>query len=639
MIVKMKKAQIAVLAEDREALLESLQRSGVLMLLKGSDDSLQDDATDEEQLAARTAKSLRLLAQYHDQDRKETEAEKFPSVPYDTFAADDPAHHALLEAIEAAEEKLTLLKAEAQALHAESATLRPWSGLEPQTDKIVKGRAVAYHLGFVPIVKQEEVRAAAESIGAAVQFYGTAPEGIAILAASMVEEDAASMDALRLAGFVETTLPPHPETVRETMAAKETRLSELAEEIRATEVRMKDYSAEKLSIELLNDRTVSAAERKKAPVTPTASAVFIEGWVRVDRLEDLDRAIASATSIYDLELADPGKDEVPPTAVKNNKFVSSFETITDMFARPSYGEADPNPVMSFWYWMLFGMMMADVGYGIIMVVLFSFLIKKMHAKGDTLKLLRVLMYSGITTTLWGLLFNSYFGASIGFMGFIQILNPVENTMLLLGISLGVGVLHIFTGLIMRAINNLTRQDYLAVFADSFSWILLISGLSMLLLPALVSFEGGATVSAIGKWIAIAGAAIIVLFAGRSSKNPVARIGSGLYALYGVTGYLGDIMSYSRVLALALTSAIIGQVMNQLAGMVQGDAWWGILAAIPIYLVGHIFNLVMGLLSAYVHTSRLQFIEFYTKFYEGAGYEFRPLSIQLKYIDVVTDAKN
>ncbi|HAQ56668.1 MAG TPA: hypothetical protein DCR44_04635 [Acholeplasmatales bacterium] len=639
MIVKMKKAQIAVLSEDREALLEALQRSGVLMLLKSSDDSVQEDGADEEQLAARTEKSLRLLTKYHDKEQKETEADKFPSVPYETFVTDDPAHRVLLEAIEAADETIVRLKADDQSLKNELDMLRPWTDLELATDRVGKNRGVVYHLGIVPVAKQEDVQTIAATIGAALQFYGSAADGIATVAAVILEEDVSSMDALRLAGFLETSLPPAAQTVKETILAKEAQLRENADRIRAAEAQMKDYAGAKLSIELLNDRAVTAAERKKAPVTPTASTVFIEGWVRVDQLDELDKAIASATAIYELELFDPAKGEIPPTAVKNNKFVTAFETITDMFARPSYGEVDPNPVMSFWYWMLFGMMMADFGYGVVMVLLFAFLIKKMHAKGETLKLLKVLMYSGVTTAFWGLLFNSYFGASIGFMDRVSILNPVDDTMLLLGISLGIGVLHIFTGLFMRAVNSFRHKDYMAIFADSFAWILLISGLSMLLVPSIVVFAGGAAVAAAGKWVAIAGAAIIVLFAGRSSKNPVARIGSGLYALYGVTGYLGDIMSYSRVLALALTSAIIGQVMNQLAGMVQGDAWWGILAALPIYLIGHIFNLVMGLLSAYVHTSRLQFIEFYTKFYEGAGYEFRPLAIQLKYIDVVSDAKN
>jgi len=637
MIVPMKKAEIAVLAEDRERLLASLQRSGTLMLIKTTEDALAGDASGEDALAARTEKTLRLLDRFR--QKHESEEVMHPAVDYGTFAAADPARIELLKTIESLDEEIVRLKAEGLTLSAERVSLLPWSDLEIAPAVLGRSGSVVLHAGFVPPARLASVAAEAASEGAEFQTYGTAPEGVAAVLAVYYEDDTRVAELLRAAGFTETILPASPEPIRTLIAARETEIAANAAMLLEAEERLRGHARHKLQIELLNDQAITAGERKKAPVTETASAAFIEGWVRSDRLDALRKALDDAADVYELGLSDPAAGEVPPTAVKNNRFVSAFETITDMFARPSYGEIDPNPVMSIWYWLLFGMMMADVGYGIVMILLFTFLIRKMRAKGETLKLLKVLKFSGYTTVFWGLLFNSYFGASIGFMDWLRVLNPVEDTMLLLGISLGVGVLHIFTGLLMKAANNARKKDYVAIFADSLAWILLISGLAMLLLPSLVTVPGGDKIAAAGKWIAIAGAGIIVLFAGRASRNPVARIGSGLYALYGVTGYLGDIMSYSRVLALALTSAIIGQVMNQLAGMVQGDAWYGIFFAIPIYLVGHVFNLVMGLLSAYVHTSRLQFIEFYTKFYEGAGYEFRPLAVQLKYIDVVNDANN
>ncbi|MFH0992744.1 MAG: V-type ATP synthase subunit I [bacterium] len=621
MIVPMKKARIAILSEDRERLMASLQKSGCLMFLKSSEDAVVEDPTREEALLARTEKSLKLLKKYTVKHPASTGS---VTVSEADFITEDPATVRLLQDIEAADEEIFRLQGENQTLQTEILSLLPWETLETAPTELGKNRSVVLHVGFIAPAKSPEFEAEAIQLGTEISFYGTGPEGIAVVIAIMQDEDIRSIEVLRTLGFVETSLPPVAMTVAAIIAKKRQELADHRERISAAEDRLTAFAIRKAELELLNDQTATLGERKKAPVRPTATAVFIEGWVRSDQTGKLEKAIAAATDISDLELTDPEKGEQPPTAVKNNKFVSAFETITDMFAKPSPNEIDPNPVMSIWYALIFGMMMADVGYGAVMIVLFAFMIKKMRAKGETRKLLKVLMYSGITTMFWGVMFGSYFG----FSWHPIVLDPMVDTVSFLILSIVLGVLHIFTGLLMRAANNIKKKDYLAAFTDSFSWIFLILGLGMLFVPAY---------AAVGKWLALSGAAIVVLFAGRASKNIFARLGSGLYALYGATGFLGDIMSYTRILALSLSTVVIGFVMNLLAGMIQGSLL-GIFLSIFVYIIGHVFNMAMGLLSAYVHTSRLQFIEFYTKFYEGTGYEFRPLGYQLNYIEQVSDLK-
>ncbi len=165
----------------------------------------------------------------------------------------------------------------------------------------------------------------------------------------------------------------------------------------------------------------------------------------------------------------------------------------------------------------------------------------------------------------------------------------------------------------------------AIF-DQVSWMVLITGLGFLFLPALKTA---------GMVMAIGGAAVVLLTAGRDKPNIVGKITGGLLGLYDISSYMSDILSYSRILALSLATGVIGMVMNLLAGMVSGSII-GFVFAILIYLVGHSFNLAMSLLSAYVHDSRLQYIEFFNKFYEGGGYAFKPLSVQSKHIDVIDD---
>jgi len=232
------------------------------------------------------------------------------------------------------------------------------------------------------------------------------------------------------------------------------------------------------------------------------------------------------------------------------------------------------------------------------------------------------MFSGITTMFWGALFGSYFGATWNPI----LLEPMKDPLKMLVLSLILGALHIISGLLVKVYANIKSKQYFAALVDQGSWILIIVGLGMLFLP---KFNQAGTI------LLIIGAAMIVLFAGRQNKNIFGRLGSGLYSLYGATSYMSDILSYSRILALSLSTAVIAMVMNMLAGMVQGSVI-GFIFSIVIYLVGHVFNLLMGLLSAYVHASRLQYIEFFGKFYEGGGYEFKPLSLKLNHINQIKE---
>ncbi|HOW38780.1 MAG TPA: V-type ATPase 116kDa subunit family protein, partial [Bacillota bacterium] len=424
-------------------------------------------------------------------------------------------------------------------------------------------------------------------------------------------------------GFIDTPLPNEAGTPAAVIEALRARIADHENRIIALKEELQIRARQREELGRLADETASEALRKKASRGETADTVYLEGWVRSDRMETLEKAVRAVTDLYDLEFRDPLEGEKPPTVTKNNKFVDAFECVTDMFAKPDPNELDPNPVMAFWYWLIFGMMMGDAGYGVVMLVVIGLLIKKMKPKGNGLRLFRVLFYTGFSTILWGILFGSYFG----FTWNPILLEPMAEPMNMLILSVVVGILHLFSGLLVKAWSNLKKRDYLAVYADSFAWIFLVGGLAMLLLPA---------TAAVGKWLAILGAASIVLFGGRSAKKVPGKIGLGLYSLYGASGYLGDILSYSRILALAMSSAALAMVMNMLVGMLSAGSVVGIIGGALVFLIGHSFNLGMGLLSAYVHASRLQYIEFFGKFFTGGGIAFRPLENQWNHVDPVNE---
>ena len=288
------------------------------------------------------------------------------------------------------------------------------------------------------------------------------------------------------------------------------------------------------------------------------------------------------------------------------------------------------------------MMMGDVGYGVLLLILGFLFIKLAHPRGGTLNLAKVLTYSSITTIFWGIVFNSYFGFSLSF--YKAFVNPMNDSLPMLVLSIIVGFFHIITGLFMKMIRDVKDKDIFEMLGKDLSWIFILLGLLLAIMgtvfglfPALKNIKIPSFISFIGLGMIILGVCLILLFGGHKKKKIIGKIFGGVLGLYDVTSYLGDILSYSRIMALVMSSASVAYVMNLLAGMVRTMIpipFLGVLFSIIIYIVGHLFNLVLGLLSAYVHDCRLQYIEFYGKFFDGGGYLFKPLTIETKYINEI-----
>ncbi len=617
MIVPMKKVHLVALKDDQEKLMVNLQKCGELMLIASSEAVEPVDTYSEENIIQRTEKSLKFLKKYQE---KQKLFGNFQEVSYSDFTSFDPKREERLTKVEETEEKIAKLRSENDAVKESVLFLSVWKDFDTPLNKLDSSRSVIWHLGFGEAKNQTPIQEIMTEAGSEIQFLGQGSEGLALAFANYIDDDAAVMEKMRLAGFNEIKLPKEPQTVAELISEKEEIIRANRLEIENLTQQMKEYSREINDLKLFNDQISSLKEIKEAPVIKTVETVYLEGWARSDRIKQLKTAIEEVTEFYDLELFDPLPEDNPPTCTKNNRFVESFEVITNMLGVPNSREIDPNPVMSVWYWIIFGIMMGDVGYGLLMAIIMFLLIKLTHPKGNSLKLMKVLLFCSITTIIWGVLFGSYFGATWHPI----LMEPMVDPLKMLIMSLIIGCLHIISGLLIKAYANLRQKKFLAAVADQFSWIMIIAGAGMLFVPALAT---------VGKIVALTGAALILLFAGRAAKSIFGKFGLGLYGLYGAANYMSDILSYSRILALSLSTAVIAMVMNTLAGMLQTSII-GIFFSLIVYVVGHSFNLIMGLLSAFVHTSRLQYIEFFNKFYEGGGYEFKPLDLKLKYVNQV-----
>ena len=626
MIVKMKKAKVFVLKEYEEELKRSLQRYGVLMITNNQGQQRVVDTSYEDNIINRTNRVIKELDKY--KEKPKLLSPTFQVVDYERFSDIREEQIELLEKVEKMLAKVSRLKEHNEERLEANKVLLPFENLEVKIRDIKTLEYAHIYLGQVLESNQEAFNGYLELNNIDYKTYGSNASGLAYAIAS--KEDI--LTDLENAGFQKVNLPLINHLVKDEIEHNLEVINNGESQILTLEEGLKEIAKSLDEIKLLSDQMLSERELKKYQASETEQTVYFEGWVREDHIKKLEKSISRVTDDYEIDLRDPHPQELPPTSHKNNKFVKPFETITDMFSVPNYNEFDPNPIMSIFYWMFFGMMMGDWGYGIVMAILFGLFLLIKKPKGEFKKLVQVLFYASIPSILFGILYGSVFGISfdIGKALFgvkFQVFDPMNEPIPMLIAALIVGVVHIFVALIIKAFKLAKEKDYLGILAESISWILLIPGLAVL-----IAFPDYKLYGIIAATI---GAAFILLFSGRKSKGVFGKITGGLGGLYGITGYLSDILSYSRILALALSSGVIAYSMNIIGMMVIGP-WYGYILGIIVFIIGHVFNLAMGLLSAYVHDSRLQYIEFFGKFYEGGGYAFKPLELQYNYIYKIED---
>ena len=316
------------------------------------------------------------------------------------------------------------------------------------------------------------------------------------------------------------------------------------------------------------------------------------------------------------------ENEQAPVLVQDNRVVEPFQSITNMYSVPNKHELDPNPVMAIFYILFFGLMLSDVGYGLLLTLGCLFFIKKKKYERGEGKLVKLLTYCGVSSVVWGFFFGSFFGDLIPIKG---ILNPLKDVMPLMGLALLLGIVHIYTGMFMKAIQLIREKKVLDAICDIGFWYLLLTGVFLLVVPIVAGDIG--IWSEVGKYLAIIGVVGVILTGGRKEKNIFKKCTKGVSSLYDITSYLSDVLSYSRLMALCLSTGVIAQVVNLLGGLV------GPIPAIFVGIIGHGFNLANSALGSYVHTSRLQYVEFFGKFYEGGGKEFTPFKYKNKYTKI------
>lgn len=665
-VLQMQRMSICALKKDRKAILEKIQSMGIMEInhvLDEDEDFRRMDTANArssfEKAANSADRALEILNEY-----APVKTSMLSSLEGKKLV-DAKVHE---EVIRKREELLKLVsriqvldkekaenKAEILKLENRIESLVPWLSLDiPMNATGTKKTSVI--LGSIPgqadISGIYEILAdAAPEVEAADAYVISSGQDMTCIAVICLKQEEQSIEeALRSRGFSRIaqnsakTPAGETEELRQEIKEKENRISQIEQEV----IRLAEQREE---IYLLADYYRVRAEKYEVlgEIPQSANTFVLSGYVPHRDVEKVKRVLESK---YDcaIDVEELKEEEEPPVLLKNNKFSASAEGVLESFGLPKKGEIDPTAIMSVFYVFLFGLMLSDAAYGAIVSIACGVLILKFPRMSEGMKKsIQLFFWCGLSTLFWGIMFGGYFGDVINvvsrtFFGHevgIKALwfVPLNNPMKLLIYSMVFGLIHLFTGLGIKGYMCIRDKKYVDFLCEVVLWYVFLFGLILLLIPtdifasiAQVQITFPPVVNAIAKWASILGAVGIVLMSGRANKNFGLRIALGAYDLYNVTGWLSDVLSYSRLLALGLATGVIAQVVNQMGSM-GGKSVFGVILFVIVFIIGHVFNIAINLLGAYVHTNRLQYVEFFGKFYEGGGRAFHPFRENTKYADV------
>jgi V/A-type H+-transporting ATPase subunit I len=408
-------------------------------------------------------------------------------------------------------------------------------------------------------------------------------------------------------------------------------LKALQKESQSIKERLANMSTEVWQLMLLEEyyEAKLQRERSKLFLVDEKHLFIMEGWLEEEEVPHMETALKRVLKdeeyvLYVNDVEEEEYDDVP-VVLKNNDYVSPFESITAMYNLPKYNEIDPTPFLAPFYLLFFGMMAADVGYGLLLWLATFAVLKFTEVKPAMKKNMRFFHLLSYPTILWGLIYGSFFGAEMP----VVLLSTTDDVITILIISVIFGLTQIFFGLGINTYLKLRNKDKFGAFSDGIGWIGIFAGIILLLLGNMILDSD--ILGTIGAVISVASALGIILASSLGSENKALGVGLGVYNLYGITGYIGDIVSYTRLMALGVSSGSIALAFNMIIGFIPGVGRFTVGAI--LFIVLHAVNLGLTFLSSYVHGARLIFVEFFGKFYEGGGKALNPLRAAEKHIQL------
>ena len=669
-VVPMQRIELCALKKDRKKILEMLQRRGIVEVINGSDeddifrktDTAPARVTLEKGIAA-SREALSILNRYSPESKSMLSALEGRQVTtvehYDSFAKQRESMLQLAYRLNALSAEIEENQAEIPKLKIQMEALAPWESFDLPLDFFGTGKTTAFVGALPPGLEREALEEQLSDSRAdtvSVEIVSSSPEQTCVMVLCLRAAARSVEDRLRELGFAKPAVVPAVPPAERIKKLRDN-VEGLMQKIKRAQDEIKSHGAAREDLKFMLDYYTMRLEKYEviSRLNQSRRAFFLKGYVPKREAGALEEELTVNFPIT-VAFAVPSEEEDVPVLLSNSGFAAPVESVVESYSLPGAGEADPTAVMSIFYYVLFGMMLSDAAYGALLTVICGIcLLRFTNMEKGMRNTLKMFFFCGISTVFWGVMFGSYFGdvvdvVSKTFFGTHLTIPPLwfaplNQPMRMLMFCFVIGLVHLFTGLAMKFYQLARAGKYKDVLYDVVFWYLLLISLIILLLDqkmfadiAGVSVAIPALLSGASSYIAAASAVGIILTGGRESRNWFKRILKGLYSLYNITGYLSDVLSYSRLLALGLATGVIATVINQMGSMVGGNAV-GAVVFVIIFLLGHTMNIGINLLGAYVHTNRLQFVEFFGKFYSGGGRKFHPFAVNTQYFKFREDHKN
>ena len=647
-IAKMAKILIASHRTQASELLEELQHQGICHILNAEEAMLSKDhpdlsasaerPKDIETLVNRLEKSIAFLKNYA-KAQKGLAAALAPRTVIDERSynkvVSDSQTLKTIDKSERLEASMEKTKGEIENIQNTLQMLRPWASLQTPVEEMCRLHKATCWAGLIPNQQFEQIRQKLTKSGAAIQHVGTDGNKSACLIIALNENAEAIQKLLRSAEFEPVNFEPMRGTVAKLINEHNEKLQKAQEKSQTQVEDTVKLSENLLNLGILYDHHKNLLEREHTKETAPATehTVILEGWVKKKDYARLEKLVShfKASSLHKIE---PAEDEEVPVEIENKPAIKPFEVITRLYGMPKHFEVDPTVFLAPFFALFFGLCLTDAGYGLVIIALMIFFIKKMQ--GDK-KLMWMLGICSAATVLAGALTGGWFGDAV--QQFVPALgttrdklmlfDPLEKPMWFFVLALALGYFQIMTGLVIAFIHNLKQKQHIAAICDQLTWLIMINSIVLFLASKFGAFS--AEIGQYFGYLALIPAVIILLFSHREGGWG-GRLGMGLYNVFSAIFYLGDVLSYLRLMALGMVTAGLAMAINIIA-KIAGEIPYGIGIVVMVLVLvgGHGFNIAINALGAFVHTLRLQYVEFFPKFIVGGGKSFEPLSKEYKHI--------